>query len=914
MDLSVKSFISYVFHNRGDIENEDQINRSIFYDLLHEMRIIVIAGAATQIVLALATYSFPEYYGDYINYFYYLYAGLFFLMIVSLCIIRYVRNDYENRLVKLLWISPLMTLIIISGAVGYSVLESYAKGFLTPCVFMIVYLGVPLFNYMRPRAFIGISLIVDALMLYFYIDKGDRFDNPGVSIFTLMIFMFVALIAGLVKMFLQFSYRSNFISNEIQKKEIRDLNTAQNHFFSSMSHEIRTPINTIIGLNEMTLREKVSDEVAENSVNIRAAGNILLHLINDILDMSKISSGQMTLTMSTYHPGDMLSDIVGMMWIRCKEKGLDFHVEVSPDIPAELYGDEVRIKQILINLLNNAIKYTQKGSVTLSIQCREIKDGNALIEYYVTDTGMGIKKENIPYLFDSFRRVDEDKNKYIEGTGLGLSIVKQLTELMEGSVSVNSVYTSGSTFVVSIPQKVTDTKTIGKVNFEEKRKSNQSGSYKCSFEAPEAKILAVDDNASNLLVITKLLRDTKVLIDTADSGRRALDMTLLKNYDLILMDHMMPEMDGIECMHKIREQVGGLSRDAKVIALTANAGSEDRKLYAKEGFDGYIVKPINSSELENELIRLLPQNLVTILGTEDDIVEQSIQWMEGNTRKKSIIITTESCADIPTVLKERYNILTIPHKVETENGIFADSEEVDSDGLLEYINSDGKVITHEPTVEEHEEFFAKALLSASNVIHISISSKIAHSGYENAITAARSFDNVTVFDTSHLSSGQGIVAIEASILASEGLSVGEIIKRLSSFRSNVRTSFIVDSLDFLAKSGQISKKVAAVGDALMFHPVIDMIGGKMITNRFYFGTRHHAWGRYISSTLSNVSDIDKKNVFITYVGLTRKELDYIAEIVEKRVHFENIYFTKAAPSISVNCGPGTFGVLFSVKN
>ncbi len=914
MDLSVRSFLSFVFHNHGEIENEELINRSIFYDLIHEMKMVVLAGAFIQIVLTVLTYYNPENYGIYINYFYCLYAVLFFLLVLSLIIIRYVRNDYEKRLTKLLWISPFMSFLIISGAVCYSVLESLAKGFVTPCVFMIVYMGVPLFNYMHPMAFIGISAVLDGAMIFLCTLMSNRFDRPGVSVYTLIIFMIVGLTVGLVKMFLQFSYRSYYIYNEIQKKEISDLNTAQNHFFSSMSHEIRTPINTIIGLNEMTLRENVSDEVAENSVNIRAAGNILLHLINDILDMSKISSGQMNLSLSSYHPGDMLSDIVGMMWIRCKEKGLDFHVEVSPDIPAELYGDEVRIKQILINLLNNAIKYTQKGSVTLSIQCRDVGEGNALIEYYVTDTGMGIKKENIPYLFDSFKRVDEDKNKYIEGTGLGLSIVKQLTELMGGSVSVNSVYTSGSTFVVSIPQKVTDSKSIGKISFEEKRKRNQSGNYKCSFEAPEAKILAVDDNASNLLVITKLLRDTRVLVDTAESGRRALEMTLLKNYDLILMDHMMPEMDGIECMHKIRDQVGGLSRDAKVIALTANAGSEDRKLYAKEGFDGYIVKPINSSELENELIRLLPQNLVTIMGTDDDIVEQSIQWMEGNTRKKSIIITTESVADIPRVLKERYNILTIPHKVETESGIFADSEEVDSDGLLEYINSDGKVITHEPSVEEHEEFFAKALLSASNVIHISVSSRVAHSGYDNAVAAARSFDNVTVFDTSHLSSGQGIIAIEASILASEGLSVGEIIRRLSTFRLSVKTSFIVDSLDFLAKSGQIGKKVAAVGDALMFHPVIDMIGGKMVTNRFFFGTRHHAWGRYISSTLVNVSDIDKKNLFITYVGLTRKELDYIVDMVEKRVHFENVYFQKAAPSISVNCGPGTFGILFALKN
>ena len=334
-----------------------------------------------------------------------------------------------------------------------------------------------------------------------------------------------------------------------------------------MSHEIRTPINTIIGLNEMIMREKVSDEVAEDAANIRAASNMLLHIINDILDMSKISSGQMKLTPVSYHPGNMLSDIVGMLWMRAKEKGLEFHVEISPDIPAELFGDEVRIKQILINLLNNAIKYTKKGSVTLSIQNNGITDGVADIMYSVTDTGMGIRKESIPYLFTAFKRVDEEQNRYIEGTGLGLSIVKELTELMGGVVTVNSVYTQGSTFVVEIPQKVTDFATIGKIDLEKKQLTNTSGEYRSSFEAPEAKVLVVDDNESNLLVVTKLLRETLVNVDTAQSGAAALELTQEKEYDVILMDHLMPEMDGIECFIRSRNRSEGSARSPRLSLL-----------------------------------------------------------------------------------------------------------------------------------------------------------------------------------------------------------------------------------------------------------------------------------------------------------------------------------------------------------
>nr|MBP8968189.1 fatty acid-binding protein DegV [Lachnospiraceae bacterium] len=226
-----------------------------------------------------------------------------------------------------------------------------------------------------------------------------------------------------------------------QAKKIEELNKAQSRFFSSMSHEIRTPINTIIGLNEMILREDISDEVADDARNVRSASKILLSLINDILDMSKIESGKMDIVIQPYDVGAMFSDIVNMIWIRASEKGLKFSIDVDPALPSSLVSDEVRIKQILINLLNNAVKYTEEGSVTLSIHCQKTKPNKVLVTYSVEDTGIGIRKESIPLLFDAFRREDQKKTRYIEGTGLGLSIVKQLADLLGGDVSVNSIYT-----------------------------------------------------------------------------------------------------------------------------------------------------------------------------------------------------------------------------------------------------------------------------------------------------------------------------------------------------------------------------------------------------------------------------------------------------------------------------------------
>ena len=907
------SLFRYLFHEKGAYENEDQINAAIYTESFNKMRVAVILGALLQVFLYILSLNPNRYYGGLINYYRGMYIGLFLLMMVSMAILVYVKKDYEKRSVKLLWISPIVSFMILVGALCATCLDSLSAGFANPTVYMMVVLLIPMSVYMHPMIYAAMSLVADTMMLISYHDIRVSLATPSPTTVSFAVFLVIKLAFGLIMYFLQFSFRENNISNERQKKEISDLNNAQNRFFSSMSHEIRTPINTIIGLNEMILREKVSDEVAEDAANIRAASNLLLHLINDILDMSKITSGQMKLTPVAYRPGDMLSEIVGMLWLRCKEKGLEFHIEVASDIPSELYGDEVRIKQILINVLNNAIKYTKKGSVTLSIQCNGIHDDKADIVYSVTDTGMGIRKESIPHLFTAFKRVDEDKNRYIEGTGLGLSIVKQLTELMGGKITVNSVYTQGSTFIIEIPQTVTDFAAIGNINLEEKHKTNPSGAYKCTFEAPEAKVLAVDDNESNLLVVRKLLRDTKVELDTVGSGAAALEMTLQKSYDVIFMDHLMPEMDGIECFHKIREQIGGMSKGSKVVALTANAGSENRKLYSGEGFDGYIVKPVNANELEGELLRLLPKNLVTVISNDENIVKESMSWLDSRAKKRPIMITTESVADLPHSILDKYNIAIIPHKVETESGVFADGDEIDSDGLLDYMKDGYSVRTHAPSMKEHEEFFARQLSYTHNILHITISKKVAHSGYDDAREGAAAFDNVTVFDSRHLSSGQGLVVLEACRLASDGQSVGEMIRNLDDYKRRVRTSFIVDNLDYLARSGQIGTRIAAIGNAMMFHPVIDMKNGKMGVGRFYFGSRARAWTRYIATTLSSVSDIDRRVLFITYVGLTKKDLDQIMALVEKRVHFENIYCQKASPTIAVNSGPGTFGLLFAKK-
>ncbi len=747
---------------------------------------------------------------------------------------------------------------------------------------------------------------------YFYPSKVVQHTLDMAYIDSIATLTIVSVVICIMLQFQNAVYREENSVAKQQKKEIEDLNRAQNRFFSSMSHEIRTPINTIIGLNEMILREEVSDEVAEDAQNIQNASRMLLSLINDILDMSKIRSGRMEIVPAVYDMGAMLSDIVNMIWVRAKEKELAFHINVEQSIPAQLYGDEVRIKQILINLLNNAVKYTQEGSVNLSIQCLKKENDTVYITYSVSDTGMGIKKESVPYLFSAFKRVDEEKNRYIEGTGLGLSIVKQLVSLMGGDIEVNSVYTKGSTFMVTLPQKVAGSEQIGELDLETRHTMRVREHYRSIFEAPKAHVLIVDDNDANLMVAEKLLLDTKVKVDTALSGQECLKMTLQQRYDVIFMDHLMPVMDGIECLHLIRSQVGGLNNETPVVVLTANAGGKNQAMYKREGFDGYLLKPVSGNQLETELLSHLPRELVkmaNVPGNNDMAYEPVL----GHEKKQILMITTDSVSDLPVKLAKQYQIAVQPYRVVTEGGEFKDGEEIEGDGVMEYLVGRSKSAYSEaPAVSDYEAFFAEQLTKAQHIIHITVA-KGNGNGYENALEASGSFDNVTVVNSGHLSSGMGLVALYAAQAAASGMTVEAVLKEIESLKVRTRTSFVVDSTKYLEKSGRISSRISAICEACMLHPVVMLKKSNITVGTVHIGTRKNVWRKYIRSELKSPAKIDQRLLFITYAGLRPKELDEIAAQVRERVPFENVIYQKASSAISTNCGPGTFGLLYLEK-
>lgn len=358
---------------------------------------------------------------------------------------------------------------------------------------------------------------------------------------------------------------------ELQEARRRadEANEAKSRFLANMSHEIRTPINAVLGMDEMILRESRSTEVLGYAMNIQNAGKALLAIINDILDFSKIESNKMEIVENDYAIKDILMELTREVSLRAEKKGLRFVTEFDPKLPSKLRGDEVRLRQIFLNILTNAIKYTKTGSVLFHASFTEMEGQQIILDVFVKDTGIGIKEEKIPYLFDSFQRVDEKSVHNIEGTGLGLSIVKRLVELMKGTLEVKSIFGVGSVFYVHIPQRVVIREPAG--NMDETMKQKPLRKYEASFEAEDARILVVDDYKLNLQVIQGLLKETKIKLTMAESGRECIQKVQEQKFDLIFLDHMMPEMDGIETLHLMQEMEHNLNRNTPVIALTANA-------------------------------------------------------------------------------------------------------------------------------------------------------------------------------------------------------------------------------------------------------------------------------------------------------------------------------------------------------
>ncbi|SFP79649.1 Signal transduction histidine kinase [Butyrivibrio proteoclasticus] len=406
----------------------------------------------------------------------------------------------------------------------------------------------------------------------------------------------------------------------------KSANEAKSRFLSNISHEIRTPINAVLGFDEMILRESNDSTVIRYAKDIQSSGKTLLALINDVLDFSKIEAGKLEIIPVEYELRSLINDVVNMARVRAVEKNLELLVNVEEEIPHVLYGDEVRIKQCVINIVTNAIKYTEAGSVTIDISYENVEaespedafeENKILLGVKVTDTGIGIKEEDIDKLSGAFERIDEKRNRTIEGSGLGINIVNSLLSMMDSKLVVKSEYGKGSEFSFAIVQRVVDMDPIGDFSEAYKEAVKDTHDYHETFHAPDAKILVVDDTKTNLTVVEGLLKKTQIMVDTATSGMEALDLVSKNKYDIIFLDHRMPEMDGIQTFHAMEELSGNLNKKTPVIALTANAVSGSREMYFKEGFTNYMSKPVDPVKLEDMIMSYLPSFKVTRPGDKD---------------------------------------------------------------------------------------------------------------------------------------------------------------------------------------------------------------------------------------------------------------------------------------------------------
>ncbi len=582
---------------------------SLIMMLLYKRRIAMLYGGLSILVIAgwLITNSFlyPFLYGHYhvdgvMNYM--LCLMMPFSLIFYLDILQ---NGRYRRIMN--WVLGLAAAnLIVWPILHFTCIFSFPKALLT----IDIFLGVELFVV---AGILVTDLIRGKIKDYKYTAIGYAgFISFGLAELAAITFIpllnnDMLMLAGLAFMLTLTVVQQMSDLRKIREEGQRalDLSEAKTKFLASMSHEIRTPINAILGMNEMILRENKDPVIGEYAGSVKSSGQMLLMLVNDVLDFSKIESGKMQITNAEFSFSSALRNIMPMLNERADAKDLKLHLVISDEVPDGQISDEFRIRQILINLINNAIKYTDTGSVTLNLGGSYTDDDSYMLKIIVKDTGRGISEEDQKHLFEAFTRADERKNRNIEGTGLGLAIVKSIIDSMSGEITVRSKYGEGSEFIVQLPVKVSD-RTPLQADYDKHTTETESEKGGSDYLAPEASILAVDDNNSNLKIVRLFLKRVGIVPELCDSGTKAIELCRKKRYDLILLDHMMPDPDGIKTLGIIKSDETSQNKDTPVIVLTANALAGSAKLYLDAGFSDYLTKPIDSSLLEETIKKYLP--------------------------------------------------------------------------------------------------------------------------------------------------------------------------------------------------------------------------------------------------------------------------------------------------------------------
>ena len=606
------------------------------------------------------------------------YTALFIsvFMAVLTVVHRYLMKKFpSSMLTSIIALFAIDVLLVVMDSAHLTI---YITWFLVPllalqfCDFNLYSLAVVI-NY-------GFMVFATWNMSSYFTERRIDFESPyayfasrlgGLTIETI-----VMIVAGYALSSIMSNHYRTLIEQYKNLKKEKDVSEkaiaaseAKSAFLSNMSHEIRTPMNAVLGMNEMILRECDDADILTYSEGIRVAGGTLLGIINDILDFSKIEAGKLEIIPVEYDLSSLINDLVNMIQKRADEKGLQLVLDLDSETPKILRGDDVRIKQVITNILTNAVKYTEKGSITFSVgfeKCGDDPD-SVLLNVAVKDTGIGIKKEDMDKIFSEFERLDEMRNRSIEGTGLGMSITQKLLQMMGSELKVESMYGLGSRFSFTLKQDVVKWEQLG--DYEKAYSAMLKGQkkYKVKFAAPDAEVLIADDNSMNLMVFKSLLKQTQVRIDTAESGTEALKKACGKKYDIMFLDHMMPGKDGIELLHDLRA-LDDPNKNTPAVCLTANAISGAREKYISEGFDDYLTKPIDTEKLEElfclylpaeklkeplsyeEKTEELPEQLMKLSGSPDIDIETGLE--NSGTAKAYLSVLQIFCSTIDEKAEE----------------------------------------------------------------------------------------------------------------------------------------------------------------------------------------------------------------------------------------------------------------------
>ena len=554
-------------------------------------------------MLGLSVFNRPMF-GPYLWRYRTFYIALLTMVVSYILFTIYIKKDYANRFKALNIVNPLAAIFFFGWAAGITYHDYLIYGSVDPTVFMTFSLSVPSCFYLVPSIYGLIAVLADIMMLFIAAQAPN-----GVALAINMIIYFVfQMVLGLSMLNVKKILSAEIIKTEDQRDKIEKLSSRQAMFFSSVTHEIRTPVNAILGMDSMILQESKENPILEYAENIKMATNTLLGIINDILDFSKIDAGKMEIVPSEYETESMFHSLVVVTEGRLKGKGLAFEIKIDKDIPSKLFGDEARIRQVITNILTNAVKYTESGSITLEAHARKKDEESVDLCVAVTDTGIGIREEDLEKLFSAFERIDEQRNRNVEGTGLGMTITSNLLSLMGSNLEVESEYGKGSTFSFVLHQKVISWDPMGEFSVRKKSRRRQRRK-EMAFSAPEAKVLVVDDNDMNQKVSSKLMGLFGIRPILVNSGAAALEQVRSTEFDMVFLDHMMPEMDGLETFEHMRTE-SLLPERTKVVALTAKAGPNAQAVYMEAGFTDYLSKPIELDSLEAILQKWLPEEVI----------------------------------------------------------------------------------------------------------------------------------------------------------------------------------------------------------------------------------------------------------------------------------------------------------------